>query len=148
VAHRRSSLIRSDALYKLRQIFRPYVEERAYSDFAIISRDGIQVASGLDEFLGQNSIASLNSSLLADVFKGTPGVGDPFQLPPDPHIGGRARINMLVGAPIFDASGDVMAALVFRLDPAKEFGNLTQVGRPGASGETYIFDRQAHLLTQ
>src|ERR1044071_6942398 len=108
VSHRRSDLIRSDALSKLRRLFRPYLEERGYSDFAIITPDGIQVASGLDEFLGQNSMANLNSSLFADVFAGTPGVCDPFQLPPDPHSGGRARINMLVAAPIFDGSGDVI----------------------------------------
>jgi len=145
--HARPVLIHSDALRELRQILHPYIEQRGYSDFAIIASDGIQIASGLDEFLGQNTIAKLNSSLLAEVFTGVTNVGEPFQLPPDPH-GSGVRINMIVGAPIFDESGEVLAALVFRLDPAQEFGAVARVGRPGRTGETYIFDKYGRLLTQ
>ena len=144
--HERSALIHSNALRELRQTLRPYIEQRGYSDFAIIATDGIQIASGLDEFLGQSSIAKLNSSLLTEVFGGMADVGEPFQLP-DPQ-GSAIRINMIVGAPIFDESGEVLAALVFRLDPAQEFGPEATVGRPGRTGETYIFDKNGRLLTQ
>jgi signal transduction histidine kinase len=143
----RQALIRSEALHSLRQILHPYTEQRGYADFAIIAPDGIQIASGLDEFLGQNLIAKLSPAVVTDVFAGTAGVGPPFQLPPDPH-GGGIRINMIVGAPIFDESGQVIAALVFRLDPALEFGSETRAGRPGRTAETYIFDKDGRLLTQ
>jgi signal transduction histidine kinase len=146
--HERSSLVGSDVLRRLRQILRPYVEQNGYTDFALISPDGVQIASGLDEFLGQDTIARLNSASLANVFAGVASVGEPFQLPSDPRAAGRIRINMIVGAPIFNPSNEVMAALVFRLDPAREFSEITLVGRPGRTGETYIFDKQAHLLTQ
>jgi signal transduction histidine kinase len=148
VRHERADLFRSDALPRLRQILHPYIEQRGYSDFAIIATDGIQIASGLDEFIGQDSIAKLNSPVLTEVFAGMASVGEPFQLPTDPHRTGYIRINMIVGAPIFDESGEVIAALVFRLDPAEEFGSVTRVGRPGRTGETYIFDKQGRLLTQ
>src|SRR5262249_19201080 len=74
--------------------------------------------------------------------------GQPFQLPPDSHGGGAIRINMLVGAPVFDGSGEVIAALVYRLDPTREFGSVTRVGRPGRTGETFIFDKNGRLLTE
>jgi signal transduction histidine kinase len=144
----RSALVRSDALRSLRQILHPYIEERGYSDFAIIASDGSQVASGLDEFLGQDSIAKLNSALVREIFAGSTDVGQPFQLPVDPRGSGSIRINMLVGAPVVDGSGEVIAALVFRLDPIREFGPITRVGRPGRTGETYIFDKDARLLTE
>jgi signal transduction histidine kinase len=145
--HARSALIHTDALRELRQILHPYIEQRGYSDFAIIASDGIQIASGLNEFLGQDTISKLNSRLLAEVFGGLTSVGEPFQLPPDPR-GNGFRINMIVGAPIFDESGEVLAALVFRVDPAQEFGAEARVGRPGRTGETYIFDKDGRLLTQ
>src|SRR5216117_1973264 len=112
--HTRTALIHSDALRKLRRFLRPYIEQRGYTDFAVITSDGTQIASGLDEFLGQNTIAKLSPDLLSQIFAGTANAGQPFQLPPDPRGGGSIRINMLVGAPIFDSSGEVLAALVFR----------------------------------
>jgi signal transduction histidine kinase len=148
VGNKRSALIHSDALRNLRQILHPYVEQRGYSDFAVIASDGTQVASGLDEFLGQDSIAKLNSGLLAEVFAGSADIGQPFQLPPDPRAGSSSHINMLIGAPVVDGSGEIIAALVFRFDPLREFGTVSRVGRPGRTGETYIFDKRARVLTE
>src|ERR1051326_667427 len=51
VPHERSGLIHSEGLRTLRQLLRPYVNQRGYIDFAVISSDGTQIASGLDEFL-------------------------------------------------------------------------------------------------
>jgi len=55
--------------------------------------------------------------------------------------------TLLVAGPIRDASGEVVAALAYRIDPARDFTRILSVGRPGASGETYAFDQDGLLLS-
>ena len=138
-------LVRSDALNRLRKTLRRYVDQHGYVDFAILSKDGVQIASGLDDFLGGDTLAKLDPDTVAQVFNGAKTVGSPFQLPSSRSD--NLDINILVGAPVFDEAHEVLAALVFRLDPPKEFSQVTRLGRLGKSGETFVFDKQARLLT-
>jgi signal transduction histidine kinase len=55
---------------------------------------------------------------------------------------------MTVGAPIRNRNGEVIAALVLRLDPRRDFTRAAQLGRLDSTGETYAFDRQGRLLTE
>jgi len=55
--------------------------------------------------------------------------------------------SMFVGAPIFNDSGKVIAAFMFRLNPAEGFSNILQQGRIGESGETYAFDNHGLLIS-
>jgi signal transduction histidine kinase len=143
---RYSNLVHSDALSRLRSVLRPYVQKHGYSDFAVIAPDGMQIASGLDDFLGQDVIAKLNPVSLHSVFGGSAKLGVPFRLPAD-SAASPLQINLIAGVPIVNESNQVIAALVFRIDPDKEFSDITRLGRLGRTGETYVFDKYARLLT-
>jgi signal transduction histidine kinase len=144
--HQYSDLTRSASLHDLRQRLRPYVDQHSYIDFEIISRDGVQIASGQTEFLGQSTIADLNRRFVDTIFAGIPKVGEPLRLPAERRTA-QSSTNMAVGVPVLNDLNEVIAALIFRLDAAKEFTPLTSIGRLGRTGDIYMFDSQARLLT-
>ncbi len=55
---------------------------------------------------------------------------------------------MYAGAPILDASGRVIAAFTFRLNPTTDFTAILQKGRLDSASETYVFDSQARLISE
>jgi signal transduction histidine kinase len=144
--HRYADIARSAFLHDLRQRLGPYVDQLSYIDFDVISRDGIQIASGQTDFLGQSTIADMNREFLDSIFAGTTQVGEPFRLPGQLRRTGSSA-NMAVGVPVFNDENEVIAALIFRLDPAKEFTPITSIGQLGRTGDLYLFDKQARLLT-
>jgi len=54
---------------------------------------------------------------------------------------------VLIGAPIFNNDGDVIAALIFGF-PMTHFTQITELGRIGNTGETYAFDNLGLLITK
>ncbi|EAR23067.1 GGDEF domain-containing protein [Nitrococcus mobilis] len=57
------------------------------------------------------------------------------------------RPAMFAATPITSANGSILAALMIRIDPLLSFSEVAHVGRIGASGETYFFDRETRMLT-
>src|ERR1041385_4171170 len=76
----KADLSRTDALARPRRILRPYVEQHQYVDFAVVAPDGIQIASSSDDLLGDNSLTTLNSGSLHQIFAGNTALGAPFAL--------------------------------------------------------------------
>jgi len=63
---------------------------------------------------------------------------------------GRMRTGlptMFVTAPVRDAGFQVVGALAFEIRPEREFTRILQLGRIGASGETYAFNKQGLLVS-
>jgi sigma-B regulation protein RsbU (phosphoserine phosphatase) len=58
------------------------------------------------------------------------------------------RRDILVAAGVPDARGGIGGALVLRLDPRRELSRILQRGRPGASGESYVFGRSGSVLSE
>lgn len=56
--------------------------------------------------------------------------------------------TIFVASPVRTRSGDVIAVLAIRIDPAQQFTRITQLGRIGETGETYAFDEQGMLITE
>ena len=117
--------------------------------FAVIAPDGLQVATAFDETLGMHDVSDHTPDLLPAIMDGRPSLSLPFESPAfwEDH-GGREKPVMTVAAPMRDEKGQVIAALAFRLDPGQDFTTTTRLGRIGATGETYAFDRGGGLLTQ
>ena len=143
----RSQLLLNPALGRIRAMMEPYVKGHGYIDFSIVATDGVQVASGSDDLLGTDSLAKLDPATFAQAFAGTAALGAPLRLKSSSPAAESVEINLIVAAPVPDDSGKAIAALIFRLDPAKEFGAVTRLGRLGRTGETLVFDKEAHLLT-
>ena len=63
---------------------------------------------------------------------------------------GRMRTGqptMFVAAPVRDTSFQVIGALAMQIKPEREFTRILQLGRIGASGETYAFDKRGLLVS-
>ncbi len=54
---------------------------------------------------------------------------------------------MYAVAPIRDENFQVIGALALCIEPEKEFTRIMQLGRMGASGETYAFDRRGVMVS-
>ncbi len=141
---------------ELRDI-RAYFEERLKQHDAlgifVISPEYISLASMRDENIGAiNLISTKHKDRLEKVFQGQPQIIPPMRSDvPLPDKSGRLVKNyptMFVVVPMFDENEKVIAALSIRLNLFYEFTTLTQTGRIGNSGETYIFNDKGTLLTE
>lgn len=57
------------------------------------------------------------------------------------------RTTLIAVAPVRNKSHRVVAALALYLDAMPGLTDMTGLGRPGATGETYVFDREGRILT-
>jgi PAS domain S-box-containing protein len=147
------ALLRSDALRKLREIYRYHNQRIDAKGFFIISPDGIILASSRDSNMGsRNLIAEQKPELMARVFAGEsvfvpPIFSDVALKDASGRLVAKAA-TIFFAEPVHDASGKVIAALTLRFDPVENLSSVTRTGRVGETGETYAFDRDARLLTE
>ena len=146
------ALRRSSAQADLRAFFEPYRAQLKDKGFFIITRDGMNVGSMRDANLGTKNLIAMERPVYIDrVFRGETVLIPPIQSDvPLPDLSGEMRsglATMFMAAPIMAADGKVVAALTLRLDPYATLTRIAQVGRVGDSGETYLFDRQARMLS-
>jgi len=82
--------------------------------------------------------------------------GETVVCPPFPGVvstendSGRLRMGeptMYVCAPVRDSSFQVVGALSLQIRPEREFTRILQLGRIGASGETYAFDKSGVMVS-
>lgn len=55
--------------------------------------------------------------------------------------------TMFITAPVRDAAFQVVAVLALRIRPEREFTRILQLGRIGATGETYAFDKTGLMVS-
>ena len=149
----RDSLLASPELAQIRTFFQSQEDLLGDIGFFIINPDNISIGSRRDANIGtRNLIAALRPDLLQQVFQGEEAFIPPIrsdvpvqnegaplqaQLPP----------TMFFAAPIHGHNGEIIAVMTQRLIPEKDFSKVTQLGRIGATGETYAFDRDGRLLS-
>ena len=145
------ALLSSRPLQQLRDYFEQRRERLGDLGFFIIAPDGTNIGSMRDSNLGRtNLIAKQRPELLDRVFQ-----GETLLVPPlwsDVALKSRGILQLhaptlFMAAPIRAADGDVIAAVALRYDPLEHFTRITQLGRLGLSGETYLFDQQGRMLT-
>ena len=146
------ALRRSSAQADLRAFFEPYREQLKDKGFFIITHEGMNVGSMRDANLGTKNLIAMERPVYIDrVFRGETVLIPPIQSDvPLPDLSGEMRsrlATMFMAAPIMAEDGKVVAALTLRLDPYATLTRIAQVGRVGDSGETYLFDRQARMLS-
>ena len=147
------ALLASDALKGFRNIYNRHNEDiGAYGSF-IIAADGTTVASSQNSNVGiPNLIMKQRPDLMARVFAGEslfvpPLFSDVILTDARSRMISKAAMMFFV-APVLDSSGKVIAAVTLSFDPRKEFSRVTSVGEVGKTGETYVIDRNGHLLTE
>ncbi|WP_158501605.1 ATP-binding protein [Vitiosangium sp. GDMCC 1.1324] len=135
---------------QIRQILLPVVQLHDYSGYAVIAPDGTTLASDLDAAVGLKLLLQLDPALIDGALKGKPQMDSPHRslVSVPTHTGSRlAHPIMFVAAPIRGAQGSVIAVLVFRLAPEREFSRVVHLGRTGGTGETYAFNRSGQMVT-
>ena len=116
--------------------------------YFIVGPDSKRIASNRPDSNAVELIFRRRPDLITRLFDGDAVLVPP--LAPEPGSDGRAGDappSMFAAAPITNADGSVLAALIIRIDPLLTFSDVAHIGRIGRSGETYFFDRQARMLT-
>jgi PAS domain S-box-containing protein len=149
----RDMLLKSEALSESRKLYHYQNEKIGALGYFIIAPDGISLASSRDGNVGsRNLIVEQQPELMKRVFAGEalfvpPIYSDVALKDATGRLVERAA-TMFFSAPVFDASGKVIAALTLRFDPVESFSIVSRMGRYGETGEAYAFDRNARLLTE
>ena len=140
-------------LIKIRNYIRPKLSRFGNKGFFIITPDNISIASMRDSNIGTiNLIHKRRKNILLEAFNGeTKFIAT---IPSDVALydeNGLLRENLptqFIVSPIHNNKKKVIAVLAIRLDPAKNFSRIIQLGRIGQSGETYAFDDQSVLISE
>lgn len=147
-----ADLRKARAQDRLRELLQPVYAQRNYQGYVIMDPDYRIIASLRSELLDTTSVLTQMPLFLADVFSGRSALSLPLRAEIDlvDEVGElrHGLPSMFAGAPIYDKSGAIIAALAFRLDPTQDFTELFNRARIGTTGETYAFDGQAQMITR
>jgi len=147
-----SALLGSETLAELRRSTGPVLETQGYRAFAIATRSGLVLATSkprIDVEVAGTYLTADGVSMVAQVFDEGPLIRMPHLLGSLSAIEtevGEDRI-MSVLTPIHDAAGTVIAALVFLMEPDKDFTRILSIARMGGSGDTYAFNADGLMLS-
>jgi PAS domain S-box-containing protein len=133
----------------LRNNLGPITQKHKFTGYVIIDTTGRQVAALLDGPVGNRNLTE-QSDFVKRVLKGETVISTPFlsriPLPDLKGVWHDPWPTMFVATPI--RNGDaIIAVLAFRLRPENEFSESLQLVRPGASGETYAFNRDGIMIS-
>lgn len=122
----------------LARILQPILDKYEYTGFAILDTGGAWITGSGG--LARNTVTGSGTASRA-ALQGEVSV----QLLIDHATNG--PISLVAAAPVRDSANRIIAALVLTIDPTAGLTNTVRLARPGATGETYLFDRDARLLT-
>jgi PAS domain S-box-containing protein len=144
-------LITSLPLQDIRQYFRQSSIEG--QGFFIINRDHINIGSSRNENLGQiNLIAQQQPEVLAAVFGGETRFVSPIKSDINLSFGKTSnpidQYSMFIVTPVRDKSQQVIAVLTLRIQASGRISEIMQQGRIGASGESYLINKQGEMASK
>ena len=145
VAGRPLPAIRADVTAEIE----PGLQAHQFAGYAIFDRDQQIIASNEEGLIGHKQ--PNYEEFLSRVFDGEPSVSVPFAsfiLLKD-HLG-RKRAGlptMFACVPVRDNNFRVIALLGLRIRPEREFTEIIQHGKFGATGETYAIDKRGTMIS-
>jgi len=145
-------LLTSPAQARLRERFAQIMPSLGYRGFFIVTPQGLNRASSRDANVANRSLLLAQPRMFQRALEGETLVTLPQ--PSDVPLrdaSGRLQPDwptMFALTPLRDAQNQVFALLALRLDPHTQLFSILNQARLGGSGEAYIFDRQARLLSE
>ncbi|BBM88240.1 serine/threonine protein kinase [Candidatus Uabimicrobium amorphum] len=139
-------ILQSHFLKEIRQHLRPMCRVYGYTDFAIITPQKRIVASLNDSLVGQ-SITSLQIKFFDRVLQGETILTAPFLsdfLKTLDSNSTEKQALILSGTPLYDKHGEIIASLVFGIQPQMDFSTIFQVNN---TSHNYAFDGDGWMLT-
>lgn len=144
------ALLASPILAGIRDHLHTVIRNHQIVNFHILTRDYVDLATWDGEGVGNPSPLGRHEEFLRQVFSGHASfmisLADPGDSKDETAPSQAARLSVLAGAPIRNHFGEVIAALVFRLDPDLNFSRILAQGRMGRTEETYAFDKEGRVL--
>ncbi len=151
IEYSRESLLKSKTLSWLRTHLGKSCWRYGFIGFVIFDLEGNQVGALFDEPIGEN-ILSKKSGFFFKSVRGETTLTLPFRAEVSlPDINGKLQKNwptMFVSTPVISENGKIVGVLALRLRPEIELSEVMTIGRFGESGESYIFDEKANLLSK
>jgi len=150
----RESLLASDGLRDARAFFKNNKDVFSNLGFFIINADDVSIGSMLDTNIGTpNLIALQRPDLLRRAFAGevlfVPLIESDVPLGIEPKADGvRNPSTQFFMGPIRDFSGQIIAVMTLRVDPARDFSQLLPPSITHKTSETYAFSEHGELLSQ
>jgi PAS domain S-box-containing protein len=137
-----SVLVSSPAQARLRRLLSSLLVEHGFLGFTLISSDFVNLASTPDDKVAEMTDFLSYGDVLDKVFHGEAAISF------SPGYSDSAFRAMYVVGPILDESGEVLAALSFRLDPRINLNLIASLTRVGSSGEVYVFDNYGRFVNE
>ena len=143
-----TSLRASPLQVELSVMLTPWLDEYGYTGFSAVSADGIVLAGNASEVLGAPSLAMTHVNMerlrANGVTLSAPYISDELG-EADEH--GLLERPLMHAVSLIEDGEDLLGYLVFDLDPRLQYTATFQVGRTGASGDTFVVDDQGRLLS-
>ncbi len=144
----------SHELTGLREIFKRLQEVSKHKGFFVIAPDGTNIGSMRDSNLGLKNLVfakrneNFTKALSGETVFVLPMLSD-VPIANTPNISGLPfPSTMFILTPLKLNDGKVIAVLAERLDPLGEFSKILKLGRVGKSGETYVVDGNARMISE
>lgn len=135
---------------KLRSELGPAMSSHGYLGYVIADKNKRIISATLEEMVGQQDYPPYDA-FLTRALEGKTTVSPPFPstaMMKDEFGVLRSGVpTMFVCTPVRDERFQIVAALAFRMRPDQEFTRILQLGRIGASGETYAFDKLGRMVS-
>ncbi len=145
-------LLKSPAQSKLRDWFAPVMVTKNHLGFFVVAPDGVSIASTRDTNIGSENLLIQQKDFLTNIMSGRALMSLPLRsdvpLPDKRGVLTDGLPTMFVGAPVRDKDANVIAALLFRINPQDDFDSILRRGRMGTSGETYTYDADGNMLSE
>ncbi|MBL8816687.1 MAG: serine/threonine protein kinase [Planctomyces sp.] len=136
---------------KVATALHPVLETNQLTGYFIVSPDLKIVSASKTEWIGKK-IHSEYLPYFERALAGSSAVCRPSKTPltmtSDGSVSGSADPIMFACTFVRDQNENVIGALGFLIDPLKEFTPILQLGRLGASGETYAFDSDGLMVSE
>ena len=151
--HQGEDITQSSDLSEVRAIFAELAETTNHIGFFVIASDGVNVASMRDSnMLEQNIIDIQFPALTAQVMRGRtvftlPMISD-VEIDGTTHVSGyELPATMFFLTPMRNAQSEIIAILAERFEPQQDFAQIIELGRIGESGETYLVNKDALMIS-
>ncbi len=150
----RENLLASDELRDTRDFFKNNKDVFSNLGFFIINSDHVSIGSMRDTNIGTpNLISRQRPKLLRRAFAGevlfVPPMESDVPLGKAPQAdGARNPSTQFFMGPIRGPSGQIIAVMTLRVDPAQDFSQLLRPSIVHQTGETYAFSEHGELLSE
>ncbi len=127
---------------RLRELLDPVARIHGFRGWGAQDLTGLMIANLSDDQVGfrPQAIASRRLEVVN-------GLSIQHTAPMYFDIPGETLVLMIVGGPVADPDGRLVATLGFSIDPTESFSRILESARVGSSGETYAFDAEGVMVS-